>query len=245
MSEAFKDRGLGGRPHKKDDRDWLYRDIPNERLNAVASYSAEPNRRLWGMHGPEWRLDQGREGTCVAHAAVHHMLNAPKLHTEFERFQAVDDAHVYARELYLAASGDTTYQQGMYGRDMCDELVKRGHVGAYYRLVSIDEIIEALLSIGPVFFASPWYYSQYYTDNQATADSGHSFIRVNPDAGLAGFHMYELTAVDLAPDVGPAYVRMENSWSQDWFDNGTARIKIDDLPILYDGDAYVLTETAF
>lgn len=236
--------GLGGKPHKKDDRDWTFRSIAHNILGtAQADVAMEAGERWWGMHGSEFRINQGAEGTCVGHAFTNDMLAEPRQHAKFPSFSSVNNAHQFAREFYLKVTGDTTYQQGAYMRDALDTALDMGYIVSYYRCLDIEDVTTALLSAGPVLWASPWYGSMYYQDNQLMRDTGQWFIRVDPWTELMGFHAYLLTGVDLGG--GLPFVRMQNSWGPSWGRNGTARITLDDLGILYDGDAYCVMERAF
>jgi len=241
--------GLGAKPHKKDERDRLLRDIEPSKLEALTTAVPEATptngRHMYKMHESSFRIDQGSEGTCVGHGTTNLMAGAPLTHMAFPSFAEVNVAHTFARQLYFDITGDTTYQEGAWPRDAMAWCVEKGYASAYYRLVNTDEIIDFLLNHGMVGFASPWY------DSMWNVTSGWNYnklpyLRVDPSTRLAGYHWYVLSGIDLAPDDARApRVRMWNSWGPSWGLNGCAAIAIDDLPILYDGDAWVLTETAF
>jgi hypothetical protein len=239
MSARPVDRGLGAKPYRPDDRDFTLRAVR-------ATVSEEPvARRFYSMKDPSFRIDQGQEGTCVAHSCVNVLVAGPSRHDAYSEFADIERAHQWARKLYVEASGDVTYQQGMYPRDACSKLAEWGLIESYWRLPSVDETIAYVQNYGPVKFASPWYYSNYFKDNKLTEAYGNWYMRVNPDSELMGYHDWAITGVDLEPEAGPPYVRMENSWGADFGFNGTARIPVDSLHVLYDGDAWVLRETGF
>jgi hypothetical protein len=234
--------GLGREPLPRDDRDWLLRSVPFDRLAEFAPTGQEAwDRRYWKMVAPDFRIDQGDEGTCVGHGCTNVLMASPTTHTLFPDFADTTKAHEYARKLYLDASGDATYQEGTYTRLALNVLVSRGQIAAYYRLTDVDGIVDALLNQGPVTFGSTWYNNMFRT----TAQYGNRYLLVDPGSGMAGGHLYCLTGVDLSPAEGPPFVRMENSWGAGWGQNGTARITIDDLAVLYDGDAFFLSEVVF
>ena len=233
--------GLGLKPLKRDDRDWLWRDISAERVNELYADILEAGtRRMWGMVSPDFRIDQGNEGTCVGHGCTNVLMASPTTHPTFPSFADVPSAHTYARRLYFDATGDSTYQEGAYTRDALNVLRTRGAIAAYYRLASVDEVIDALY-IGPVTFGTYWYDSMF----EPYSAYGNQYLRVDISSGIAGGHLYCITGYDLAPEDGPPYVRIQNSWGRGWGKNGTARITIDDLHVLYDGDAFKLSETVF
>lgn len=231
---------LGRRPHKVDERDYLLRDTPqfNEALDTPTLDAIA----WWGMAGRTMRIDQGQEGTCVGHGCTNVLMAGPVTHPSFPSFDNPEDAHKFARQLYFDATGDSTYQEGAYTRDALNVLVSRKQIAAYHRLASVAEIVTTLQSIGPVTFGSTWYNSMFAPKSQYE----NSYLKVDPSSGVAGGHLYSLTGVDLSPiHGGPTFVRMENSWGPSWGHNGTARISLDDLGILYDGDCYLLSEDKF
>lgn len=248
MSQPTTPHGLGAKPHKKDPRDYLLRDVDPLQLETLTPAMPEGvatyNRRMYRMHSPSFRINQGSEGTCVGHGTTNMMAGAPLTHMSFPDFADVKVAHDFARKLYFDITGDTTYQDGAYPRDAMDWCITKGYASAYYRLVDTDEIIDFLLNHGMVGFASPWFNSMWNIGS-----GGYPrlpYLKVDPSSGIAGYHWYVLSGIDRAPDdAREPRVRMWNSWGPDWGLNGCAAIAIDDLPILYDGDAWVLTETAF
>jgi hypothetical protein len=247
--EEVSEHGLGAKPHKKDDRDWLLRDVEPSKIAQLMLGEPEAEvsttRHLYKMHDPTFRINQLREGTCVGHGTTNQMAGAPMQHLTFPSFADVNVAHDFARNLYFDITGDETYQEGAYPRDAMQWCVDHGYASAYYRLVDSNEIIDFLLNHGIVGFASPWYRSMW----NVASNWGYTkipYLKVDPSSGLSGFHWYVLSAVDLAPEDGrPPRVRAWNSWGPEWGLNGCAAIAVDDLPILYDGDAWVLTETKF
>jgi len=233
VSQLAIEHGLGRKRPKRDDRDFMLRDYVPLRITGT--------RALWPMVDPTMRIDQGNEGTCVGHGCTNVLMAGPSEHRVFPSFASTASAHIFARKLYFDATGDATYQQGAYTRDALDVLKKRGQIGAYYRLGTVDEIIATLLNFGPVVFGSTWYSSM----DDPIAQFNNQYLRVDASSEIRGGHLYCFTGVDLKPLVGPPFVRQENSWGPGFAKNGTARISIDDLHVLYDGDAYRLVETAF
>jgi hypothetical protein len=253
MKHVFEHEGrkyyFGSNRQPRDDRDWLLRDVPLDRKLTAPLPGESPDaiqtQRWWNMVSADFRINQGAEGTCAGHGATNVLLAGPTAHPSFPPFATVNDAHMFARQLYFDATGDSTYQEGAYSRDIFNVLVARQQIRAYYRIASVDEIIDTVLDTGPVTFASPWYTSMFYRNNKLSDACGNYYIRINTGSELAGYHLYCLTGADIAPTVGPPFVRMENSWGPGWGHNGTARIPIDDLHTIYIGDAYLLTENAF
>ena len=226
---------LGRLPHKPDVRDFHISQIP------YYGPARGVTRMFYTMAGHDFRIDQGQEGTCEGHSWTNFFLAGPVTHPTFPSFDNPQDAHLFARKLYLDATGDTTFQQGAYTRQILKVVLARGEIGAYYQCPSVDEITNALATVGPVCFASNWYESMF----EPVSKYGNSYLHVDTSSGIAGGHAYCLTGMNLAPAEGPPYVRMENSWGAGWGHDGTARIAIADLRVLFDGDAYHATEEAF
>ena len=103
---------LGAIPDRYDPRDYQYQ-IPLARAHEASTI----DRKFYAMVNKDFRIDQGNEGTCVGHAATNVLLAGPSPHPDFWAFETEEKAHTFARTLYLDASGDSTYQQGMYPRD--------------------------------------------------------------------------------------------------------------------------------
>lgn len=228
---------FGSKPFRPDDRDHLFR--------ATLMRPTTKTRQFYSMVAPDFRIDQGAEGTCVGHATANVLLDGPVMHPDFPPFDTVEDAHQWARAFYLSITGDTTYRLGAYPRDAMAELLRRGLVSEYHRAANVEETVNALLTSGPVSFSSPWYQSMFGRSKPLADLTHHYYLRVNPETTIYGYHNYTLTGVNLAPEAGPPFVRMENSWGPTWAENGTARITLDDLAILYDGDSWVVSERAF
>lgn len=237
--------GLGAKPHVPDPRDWLYRDIP-EVKKRVAMPAVDAKQVWWGMHAPNFRINQYSTGTCTAMSCTNHFLDAPKPHYAFPRFATELDAETFAREAYVAYSGDTSLQDGWYTRETFDWFIEQGYASAYYALRSVDEIIDALRR-QPVLMASAWYKSMF--SPRFPRWTSNAYLNVDQSSGIAGYHQYLLNGFNLNPsndiegsDNRP-FVRMHNSWGT-WGKNGTVRVFLDDLPLI-GWHAYVLTETTF
>ena len=231
---------LGAKPDRYDPRDY--------RLETamLAPEAATLDRKFWSMVNPDFRIDQGAEGTCVGHAMTNVLLAGPSAHRGYADFATADRAHEFARRLYLEASGDASYQQGMYPRDACKKLLEWGLIGSYWKVLDIEDIITALLTFGPVTIAVPWYTSMFYPDNTLAKAFGNYWVKVNMESTLAGYHDIALTGIDMAPDNGaPPFVRIENSWGLGWGWDGTGRLTIESLRRLNIWDNWALREEPF
>ena len=227
---------LGAKPDRYDPRDYLFPDFASAR--ARAREAAAIDRKFYTMVNKDFRIDQGNEGTCVGHAATNLLLAGPSAHQNFSEFATESLAHQFARALYLRASGDVTYQQGMYPRDACATLRAEGFVESYWKVLQVEDIITALLTFGPVMIAVPWYESMYAPVK--------GYVRVNLNSAHVGYHALAVTGIDMAPDDGSLpFVRLQNSWGSEWGTNGTARLTIENLRKLNIWDNWTFAESSF
>lgn len=235
--EAAFDKGLGRLPLPRDDRDF------RAAVLLAASGAVTAPERTWRYWNARRAmvLDQGAEGTCEGHGWTSYLIDGPVTHPRFADLTSVGRAHAFARDLYFQATGDATYQQGAYTRQVLDVLRARNLIGGYHRCATAEEVVRTLLEVGPVGHASDWYASMFNPERRF----GYSYLRVDEGSGVAGGHEYLLVGANLAPTEGPPFVLMQNSWGAGWGDAGFARIAIEDLHVLFCGDAFVLTEAAF
>jgi hypothetical protein len=232
---------LGAKPDRYDPRDYRFAPPLSVALNASTI-----DRKFYTMVGPDFRINQGNEGTCVGHATTNVLLAGASEHDTYAEFQTEEGAHQFARRLYLEASGDTTYKQGMHPRDACAKLLEWGLIDSYWKVLQVDDIITCLLTYGPVTIAVPWYGSMYYNDGRLSKAYGNQWIKVNLDSEHVGYHDLALTGVDMAPDNGaPPFVRVENSWGSGWLANGTARLTIESFRRLNIWDNWTFAEKPF
>jgi hypothetical protein len=181
-------------------------------------------------------LDQGQTGTCVGNAFAHRRADSPVPET------GIDEA--WARELYIAASGDTTLQQGTSGLAACRVLADRGIVTSYHWVTSAEELRYAVLELGTVCVGTDW------TNSMFTPYSAYnnSYLKVDRNSGIAGGHEYLINGINLKPFYGgPPFYRMKNSWGTSFGHGGTARFAVADLEELifgYGGDAVLISEVS-
>lgn len=231
---------LGAKRDRLDPRDYLFASRP------LAPAAAAIDRKFYTMVNPDFRINQGNEGTCVGHGDTNLLMAGASEHKAYPDFQTEELAHQFARRLYLEASGDTTYKQGMQPRDACAKLLDWGLIDSYWSVPQVDDVITALLTYGPVGLTLPWYFSMY--DNQASMSKvyGNWWIKVNMDSDLAGYHWVVATGVDLDPDDGaPPWFRIENSWGSGWGYNGTGRLTVENFRRLNLWNNWTFAERAF
>ena len=234
---------LGAIPDRYDPRDYDFRTLIGV---PVAEAAKVTDRKMYSMVNPDFRIDQGSEGTCVGHGHTNILMAGPTPHKTYPDFATEDKAHQFARRLYFDATGDSTYQQGAWPRDACASLVNWGLIDSYWSVSQVEDIITALLTFGPVGIAVPWYESMYYGDDALARDYGNYWIKVNFQSRHVGYHWIALTGIDLAPNSGaPQFVRVQNSWGSGWGYNGTARLTIENLRLLNIYDNWTFAEKVF
>jgi len=152
-------------------------------------------------------------------------------------------AELYAVRLYDAIHNgvmeplDPDRNDGCYTQHGGDVLVARGLLRAYYRVASAEAVLQAVLTQGPVVFASPWYRSMDDTHRDA---QGTAWVDVDPATGLRGYHAYVIDAADTTGTTDRG--RIHNSWGQEWGNKGSAWVTLDDLRILFMNQAFIAEE---
>lgn len=191
-----------------------------------------------------WRQDglwgnQGNTGTCVAFAEMHRMADAPVMRYGI--------THDMVFELYAAATGDTSLQEGTWANVVAEELLRRGKISRFEWITSAGDLEFAVLEKGPIPIGIPWYNSMFFPERRA---DGRMWVKVDSASGLAGGHEVLLNGLRLdqpdepVPFFEPFY-RVKNSWGKSWGDGGTARIAVADVNrLVFDdwGDAIWLKE---
>ena len=234
---------LGAIPDRYDPRDYQFAALAGV---PVAEAAKAVDRKMYSMVDPSFRINQGDEGTCVGHANTNVLLAGPSAHPAYPDFATKEDAHQFARKLYLEASGDATYQQGMWPRDACAKLLEWGLIDSYWKVMQVEDMVTCLLTFGPLLIAIPWYWSMFYGDGRLAKTYGNFWIKVNLESEHVGYHCIALTGIDMAPANGaPPFFRVENSWGASWGFDGTARMTVENMRRLNIWDNWTFAEKAF
>jgi hypothetical protein len=242
MSTEVTEYRLGAKPDRPDPRDYQFAslvDLPRAKIVRAT------DRKLYSMVNKDFRINQGNEGTCVTHSKTNVLLAGLSTHPDYPDFQTEELAHQFARRMYLEASGDTTYQNGMYPRDACAKMKEWGLIDSYWKVEQVEDVISALLTFGPVTIAIPWYSSMFYGDDRLAKAYSNYWIKVNLESEHVGYHDIALTGVDLDPNDGaPAWLRVQNSWGG-WGQNGTGRLTVESFRRLNIWDNWTFSEKPF
>lgn len=193
-------------------------------------------KRLWRAGE---RLDQGREGACVGFAWTAELLARPNE-------VRVPDSDKFARELYREAQRLDVWPGEAYeGTSVlagAKAAQKAGFIGEYRWAFSIDEVIDALVAIGPVVIGIPWYENMYETRPSGLVEVG---------GRLVGGHAITLTGYHPGMRIrGEGWwkrhevIRWRNSWGEAYGRGGDGFITPDALERLLsdDGEACIPTQ---
>jgi hypothetical protein len=208
-----------------------------------AAIAESPKRRT-----KKWRngviLDQGREGACVGFGWTAEALSTP-VAVDLTRLkaEAPDDPTAFAQAVYHRAKVLDDYAGEDYdgtsvlaGAKVLKEL---GIVKEYRWCFKIEDVIDALLTKGPVVLGLYWYDSMYDAPNGILDVSGE----------IVGGHCITAVGFKLAKDsaTGEDTIILQNSWGYSWGTWGMAEIRVRDLKALLDndGEACVVTKRSY
>jgi hypothetical protein len=243
---------LGAIPRKPKPEDWLMASVLPAAVGTVKEWQSPV------------RLDQGAYGTCVANAWTHFLTCTPIQHpdkvlldpTKQPKYSTDGSMAYWPNGWYEPPIAGELYALRMYDRihdgvlepldperdDGCQAsdggviLKRRGLITGYYRAASADDVVTAVLTKGPVVFASAWYRSM---DNTPKLYDNMPYVDVDPASGIRGYHAYLIDAVNLAPTAGPPFAVILNSWGFAWGKQSRARVAIDDLHTLFIQNAWI------
>ena len=175
-------------------------------------------------------LDQGRTGTCVAHAWVGFLRgapietsNAPSPFTLYREFVLVDEWTDNDAE--ANAPMDSLLQSGTSVRAGAKVLQHRGHIAHYVWAASAQDCALFLLSgKGTVVMGTDWY------EGMEIPDPSNGLVRLT--GRILGGHSWLLIGYNRLT----RRFRALNSWSRAWGINGRFSITHEDLDRLI-GDA--------
>jgi len=184
-----------------------------------------------------WRngiiLDQGREGACVGFGWTAEALSTP-VAVDLTRLlaEAPDKPQDFAHALYKRAKVLDDWEGEDYegtsvlaGAKAMKEL---GLIKEYRWCFKIEDVIDALLTKGPVVLGIYWYDGMYKAKDGVLKVTGE----------IVGGHCITAVGFKLAKDsaTGEDSVVLQNSWGYSWGTWGLAEITVSDLKKLLDND---------
>ena len=201
-------------------------------ISAVVRKTVRRKNRLWKV-GPI--LDQGQEGACVGFGWTAEALATPvAVNLSKVKARVPRQPQPFAQYVYKFAKTIDEWE----GEDYDGTSVLAGAkamqtfalLKEYRWAFSIDEMIDGLISKGPVVLGIPWYEGMYEAPNGVLKVSGenvggHCILAVG----------YTVSSQKLG---GKPSVTLQNSWGKEWGINGLAEIEVSELEkLLKDGEA--------
>jgi len=212
-----------GRLHLPDKRDAKY----PFRL-ATTTRRTTRTKRYWNPS--QWWGDQGPNPHCVGYAWTHWLEDGPITHRD------VPAPVVDPRVLYYAAQRCDKWPgedyDGTSVRAGAKCLQRWGLVGEYQWARNVDDVIAAVLEVGPVVVGTWW------TMDMSRPDARTS--RMSIDGPYIGGHAYVINGLNLTTGL----FRVKNSWGREWGRNGHAYLRVIDFAELLrtDGECCIATE---
>lgn len=219
-----------GRRQADDERDRGFAITDTLKLRAVYAPLKAAGSKYWWANG--WWGDQQNTPQCVAFAWVHYLEDGPitwapkrpgtpspfKTNDIYHEAQKVDE---WPGENY----GGTSVRAG------AKILKGMGVITEYRWAFTAQQVIDALLNLGPVVLGCNWYRGMFTPDPDG-------FMSLT--GGVAGGHAFVLNGVN----VRRQFVRLKNSWGRGWGKKGYAYIDFMQLEKLINeqGEACIAIE---
>jgi len=206
--------------------DWKSDHDPESKAYGVRQLTAGTQRRqVFWTPGPV--LDQGQEGACVGHGWTSELTSSP-VRVDLSKVALPpgwpSDPQAFAFHLYNVCrandsfpGADHTGTSVIAGAQAMQEL---GLIKEYRWAFGVEDVANALCSIGPVVLGIPWHRAMYRAPNaELTVDGpevgGHCLLAIGYDPA----HRWD------DGSYGPG-VCLFNSWGQDWGRHGWAWIRV-------------------
>ena len=170
-------------------------------VNELFRPKAVVKSRVWGRPGP---FDQGDTGSCTGQAVAGLVMTAPIADT------GVDEGT--AMEIYELATKIDPFPSSYPPDDTGSSVLaamqaaqQRGYITSYRWCFSLQDVLQALSTVGPVAIGINWYTSFDQPDT-------HGHITLAPGATIRGGHALNLTSVDTNTNRVGGW----NSWGANW-----------------------------
>lgn len=218
-----------------EDKTFNWKPTFDERSKAFpirAAIAERPKQRT-----KKWRngviLDQGREGACVGFGWTAEALSTP-VSVDLTRVKAdvPRDPTAFAQAIYHRAKQIDPWEGENYeGTSVlagAKAMREAGLIKEFRWCFSVEDVIDAILTTGPVVLGIYWYDSMYDAPNGILDVSGE----------IVGGHCITAVGFKLAKDsvTGEDTVILQNSWGYSWGTWGLAEIRVRDLKALLDND---------
>lgn len=200
--------GMGRLPAPdEDDKKFLIR--------TIAPRTTTRTYRYWNDSGA-W-LNQGSTGTCVGHSWAHWLEDGPIF------FPGKADPYEIYRECTKVdewtANDNGDLHFGSSVRAGAKVAQAKGWISEYRWAWNLNDVVLALLEVGPVVMGTDWYADMMQIDRSG-------FVRAT--GSVVGGHAWVLNGVNTKE----RKARLKNSWGRGWGVYGRAWISFDDLETL-------------
>lgn len=206
--------------------DWMPRHDPRSLdypIRSVIPSTVEEKPKRWTTGAV---LDQGSEGACVGFGWTADLLASPK---PFRTDDATGGR--YALDVYRRAQLIDEWEGEQYSGTSvlagAKTVQERGHIGSYRWAFGVEDVKNAVLTVGPVVIGIPWYESMYETRDSGLVEVGgaivgghcititgyHPGMRINGEDWNARYKVF----------------RWRNSWGQAYGVGGDGLIRYEDL----------------
>lgn len=230
-----------GRVHISDERD---KSFPlSAALAKATTMSAPRQHRYWWDSA--WWGDQGSDPFCVAFSWMHWLEDGPTTH--FYKSRDFDPAYLneYNKEKHQSLFNPTVIYseaqkidewpgenyEGTSVRAGAKVLRSLGVISEFRWAYTLDEVVQAVLNLGPVVVGTWWYTDMFIPNFKGV---------IKASGQKAGGHAYIINGVN----VKKRMFRIKNSWGRGWGEKGHAYISFDDFEklLLEDGEACMAFE---
>lgn len=205
--------------------DWNPRFDERSKRYAARKRSSRSAKRVYTRWTPpSIVLDQGEEGACVGFGTTAAIMSAPGR-------QTLKDPQQFANGLYKFAKYIDQWEGQRYvGTSVLagmKSLQRLGFIKEYRWCFKTADVIDALLTTGPVVIGIPWYESMYETKTNGLVEisgkqvGGHCLL-------LYGYHPAKAIRGDGIQEV----VYWRNSWGPGYGINGTGYVPLKQLDLL-------------
>ena len=209
--------GLGRLQSPFDARDWNLADfIP------LSMPAAMPLDVYWDF--PSKSLNQKNTPHCVGFSMAAFGINSP-VNTMYTN----QDGHDFYYKCKII-DGRPGVEEGTYVRSGAKVLQNVGRIDNYAFARDITAIRWWLTYRGPLIVGTLWTEEMFLPDKDNVISIGGNVV---------GGHAYLLKEIK-----GGKYFGFQNSWGEDWGENGKAYISIEDFELLfkYNGEAMTAVE---
>lgn len=212
-------------------------------VREVLSASTPRRKRSWQAH--RQRLDQGHEGACVGFGWTAELQAQPAVVGGVSGQIGPYPAQYFASYLYHKAQQVDDWPGDDYeGTSVlagAKAVQAEGYIDSYRWAFTIDDVLDALIELGPVVLGIPWFESMYETRPGGL---------VEVDGRLVGGHCITLTGYHPRMRIrGEGWrnrfevCRWRNSWGESYGNRGDGYIRVEDLEVLlwgrYGGEACI------